>query len=413
MSPRRLAALLLLLLEIGWTPATHAHDLGVTRAELHQTALGHYTLAVTVPPRAESLALRPILPARCTLEAKPAVLKRPGVAVMQFRFTSGDPPLGPGDVLRLPWRREGAFVTATWSDGSSSARFFPSAPGREDQGVEVPLGDLRGPLPGAAAVARRYFPLGVEHILTGWDHLSFVLCLCLVARGWRLVKMVTGFTLGHSLSLALAAFNLVRLPSPPVEASIAMSIAFMAREALLPPDQRRHGAALVSAFGLLHGLGFAGALKEAGIGTAELLLGLVSFNLGVEAGQLLFVAVVLGCTAALAIVPHRGLWRSLCATGLGMASVFWTLQRINAFSPAATGLAAAVMLGALAVRFVAMEGVDGVGERPSPSCVLPSHDATSASFVSLGPEVTMGKNNRAQPPAIENARTLVTQCYRP
>jgi hypothetical protein len=203
-------------------------------------------------------------------------------------------------------------------------------------------------------VAKRYFLLGVEHILTGWDHLSFVLCLCLVARGWRLVKLVTGFTLGHSLSLALAAFDVIRLPSPPVEACIAMSIAFMAREALLPPDERRHGAGLVLAFGLLHGLGFAGALKEVGIGTAELLLGLLTFNLGVEAGQLLFVAVVLGCMAVLANVPYHRSWRALCATALGMVSVFWTLQRISVFSPVAMGLAAVVMLGAVAVQFFAL-----------------------------------------------------------
>ena len=153
---------------------------------------------------------------------------------MRFRFTCDGPPLGPGDALRLPWKREGAFVTATWLDGSPRTQFFGSTLGKEDQGIEVRLGELRGPPLGAGDVAARYFLLGIEHILTGWDHLAFVLCLCLVARGWRLVKLVTGFTLGHSLSLALAAFDVVRLPAPPVEACIAMSIAFMAREALLP-----------------------------------------------------------------------------------------------------------------------------------------------------------------------------------
>ncbi len=357
MSMPRLASPMVWLLGIGWAFAAHAHDLGVARVELHERAGGHYELDVTLPPLADFLALRPTLPARCTLEGSPAILKRPGVAVLRFRFTCAGEPLRPGDILRLPWKREGAFVAATWRDGSSSAQFFGSVPGNADRGIEVRLAELRGPPLGAGAVARRYFLLGVEHILTGWDHLSFVLCLCLVARGWRLVKLVTGFTLGHSLSLALAAFDVVRLPSPPVEACIAMSIAFMAREALLPQDQRRHGSGLVLAFGLLHGLGFAGALKEVGIGTAELLLGLLTFNLGVEAGQLLFVVAVLGCITVVGLIPHHNAWRSLCATALGMVSVFWTLQRIHAFSPIASALAAGVMLAAVALRFRATESI--------------------------------------------------------
>jgi hypothetical protein len=358
MNMPRLANPIVWLLGIGWALAAQAHDLGVARVELHEEAGGRYELDVTLPPRADFLALRPSLPARCTLEGNPAILKRPGVAVMRFHFACAGEPLGSGDTLRLPWKREGAFVVATWRDGSSSTQFFGAAPRNEDQGIEVPLAELRGPPLGTAAVARRYFLLGVEHILTGWDHLAFVLCLCLVARGWRLVKLVTGFTLGHSLSLALAAFDVVRLPAPPVEACIAMSIAFMAREALLPQDQRRHGAALVMAFGLLHGLGFAGALKEVGIGTTELLLGLLTFNLGVETGQLLFVVAVLGCTTAVGtLTPHNGL-RLFCATALGMVSVFWTLQRIGAFSPAASGWAAAVMLAAVAARLFATERVE-------------------------------------------------------
>jgi hypothetical protein len=180
--------------------------------------------------------------------------------------------------------------------------------------------------------------LGIEHILTGWDHLGFVFCLCLIARGGRLVKLVTGFTLGHSLSLALATFDVVRIPSPPVEACIALSIAFVAREAILPPELRRHGAGLVVAFGLLHGLGFAGALKEVGIGTSELVLGLFTFNLGVEIGQLLFVAGVLTSMAAASRVAFRPWWRVACATGLGILAVFWTLERIADFPLTASRL---------------------------------------------------------------------------
>jgi hydrogenase/urease accessory protein HupE len=356
MKPRR-AAILVWLLWIGWGVSARAHDLGVARVELREGAGGHYEFAVTTPPLPDLLALRPILPPRCALEGSPTILKRPGVTVMRFQFLCDGPPLGPGDTLRLPWKREGAFVAATWYDGSSRAQFFGSVLGKEERGIEVRLGELRGPPLDAGDVAARYFLLGLEHILTGWDHLSFVFCLCLVARGWRLVKLVTGFTLGHSLSLALAAFDVVHLPAPPVEACIAMSIAFMAREALLPQDQRRHGAGLVLAFGLLHGLGFAGALKEVGIGARERLLGLLTFNLGVETGQLLFVVAVLGCMAVAAHLPRRRQWRSLCASGLGMVSVFWTLQRIGAFSPLAMALAATGLFAAVVARFCVMERV--------------------------------------------------------
>jgi hypothetical protein len=324
-----------------------AHDLGLARVELRETNGGCYELDVTVSARPGLLAEGLILPPRCALAGRPRTLKRPGVAVMQFTFTCAGLPLGPGDTLHLPWTREGAFVTARWRDGSTSAQFFAAAPGdAAEGGVSVPMAALRGPAGRPLDIVRRYFRLGIEHILSGYDHLAFVLCLCLVARGWRLVKLVTGFTLGHSLSLALAALDVVRLPSPPVEACIALSIAFVAREALRPPEARRHGVGLVFAFGLLHGLGFAGALKEAGIGTAELLLGLLSFNLGVEAGQLLFVAAVLAAVAAAAmILPGRQACRTACATGLGAAAVFWTLERISVFSPSAAGLA---LLGTLA-----------------------------------------------------------------
>ena len=131
----RLASPLVWLLAIGWALAARAHDLGVARVELREKPGGHYELDVTLPPRADFLALRPGLPARCTLEGNPAILKRPGVAVMQFRFTcAGTAPLGPGDMLRLPWKREGAFVAATWGDGSSSARSSAVGRARRNKG---------------------------------------------------------------------------------------------------------------------------------------------------------------------------------------------------------------------------------------------------------------------------------------
>jgi hydrogenase/urease accessory protein HupE len=329
-----------------------AHDLGVARVELREKEGGRYEVDAAVHAGPEIVEQRPELPARCTLEGPPSVFRRPGVVVLHFAFTCAGRPLGPGDVLRLPWKREGAFVAARWLDGTTRSRFFGSDPQQAGKGgILIAFDELRGQPLGPAEVARRYFLLGVQHILTGWDHLAFVFCLCLLARGWRLLGLVTGFTLGHSLSLALAAFDVVRLPSPPTEACIALSIAFVAREVLLPPEARRQGAGLVLAFGLLHGLGFAGALKEVGIGPAELLLGLATFNLGVEAGQLIFVACVLTLLVLGSRVPYAALGRSLSANAIGMAAIFWILQRIDLFSPLAAALSVPILLTGGVVAF--------------------------------------------------------------
>ena len=151
---------------------------------------------------------------------------------------------------------------------------------------------------GPAAVLRTYFKLGVEHILLGFDHLLFVLALLFLVEGWRrLVATITAFTIAHSLTLAAATFGWVQLPQAPVEAVIALSIMFIAVEIL----HRRQGKSGIASrkpwvvafvFGLLHGLGFAGALRDVGLPEHAVPLALAFFNLGIEAGQLLFVAAV-------------------------------------------------------------------------------------------------------------------------
>ena len=151
--------------------------------------------------------------------------------------------------------------------------------------------------PDAWNVARTYLGLGVQHILTGYDHLLFVVSLVLLLRGgWRIVKTVTAFTLAHSLTLAGAALGYFSLPQAPVESVIALSIIFLAVEiAKSKPGQFRlseqYPWAVSFMFGLLHGFGFAGALKEIGLPEGEVPAALFSFNVGVEIGQL----VIVGC----------------------------------------------------------------------------------------------------------------------
>jgi len=196
----------------------------------------------------------------------------------------------------------------------------------------------------AAHQSASWFALGIGHILEGYDHLLFVFALLLGAASVRAsVRLITAFTVGHSLSLALAATGMVRVPGAIVEPVIAASIVVVALLALADLRARRNGteqqtprrevAAVTFGFGLVHGLGFASVLAEAGIGAespARLASSLLAFNLGVEAGQLAFAIPVLAMLAALRHLPafrRHGL--ALCSTGVAACGAFWFVQRVT------------------------------------------------------------------------------------
>jgi hydrogenase/urease accessory protein HupE len=203
-------------------------------------------------------------------------------------------------------------------------------------------------VPGSGEVAATYLRLGVEHILFGFDHLLFVLALVILVRDWRRVAItVTAFTIAHSLTLAAATLGFVNVPGPPVEATIALSIMLVSVEIL---NARRGKPCLTArlpwlvafSFGLLHGFGFAGALAEVGLPQHAIPVALLFFNLGVEIGQLAFVAAVL--TAA-------GLFRTamalrfdpffvqvatnrvdvIAAYVIGAVAAFWLIERTSSF----------------------------------------------------------------------------------
>jgi hydrogenase/urease accessory protein HupE len=193
--------------------------------------------------------------------------------------------------------------------------------------------------PGSREVARTYVALGIQHILTGVDHLLFVLALViLVGPTRRLLWTITAFTVAHSTTLAAATLGFVHVPPPPVEASIALSILFLAVEIIRTRAGRpgltyRAPWVVAFMFGLLHGLGFAGALSEVGLPSNAIPLALFFFNVGVEIGQLLFVAAVLLVMQALVYLPlSRGDWRwKLPAYAIGGLAAFWTVQRLSLF----------------------------------------------------------------------------------
>jgi hypothetical protein len=197
------------------------------------------------------------------------------------------------------------------------------------------------PSPGPLEVIRTYTALGIEHILTGVDHLLFVLALVMIVRSRRqLLVTITAFTVAHSITLALATLGFLRVPGPPVEATIALSIVFVASE-ILHLRQGRAGLAarkpwlIAFAFGLLHGLGFAGALAEVGLPQNAIPLALLFFNVGVEIGQLLFIAAVLTIAALVSRLMRGHLqprWTVVVPAYLigGVAS-YWVFERVAAF----------------------------------------------------------------------------------
>jgi hydrogenase/urease accessory protein HupE len=202
--------------------------------------------------------------------------------------------------------------------------------------------------PGAGEVAATYLRLGVEHILFGFDHLLFVLALVILVREWRRVAVtVTAFTIAHSMTLAAATLGFVNVPGPPVEAAIALSIMLVAVEIL----NARHGKPSLTArlpwlvafsFGLLHGFGFAGALAEVGLPQHAIPVALLFFNVGVEIGQLVFVAAVLSIMWLLRQAASRLLETALVkrafdrldvtiAYGIGVVAAYWLIERTTAF----------------------------------------------------------------------------------
>jgi hydrogenase/urease accessory protein HupE len=186
---------------------------------------------------------------------------------------------------------------------------------------------------GWGEIASAYALLGIEHILTGFDHLMFVIgLLLLVGFERRLVWTITAFTAAHSMTLASSALGLLALRSPPVEATIALSIMLVAAEALHSRRTlaRRWPALVAFLFGLVHGLGFAGALQQIGLPERHLWIALLTFNVGVEVGQLAVVGAAAVVALAARRMPHPALARRATLYAIGSVAAYWSIARIVA-----------------------------------------------------------------------------------
>jgi hydrogenase/urease accessory protein HupE len=315
MMHRLWAALLLLIVSALLVLPVRAHEISMAEMELRQTPSWEFLWQWTAgQQRSGDTALRPLWPENC--RESEGVLR---CGEDGLRGALGMQGVGKGVSAVL--------VKVHWADGQT--RIYTLTAGQPEVQLFGAADDTRG----MGEVARAYGLLGLEHILGGWDHLLFVLgLLFLVGFKRKLVWTISAFTLAHSLTLALSTLGWITLRSPPVEATIALSILLVAGEALNKEQtvSRRWPALVALLFGLVHGLGFAGALQQIGLPQNHLLVSLLSFNLGVEAGQLLVVALAYAALRTLGRWPALALWRTPALYAMGGTAAYWTWGRIAA-----------------------------------------------------------------------------------
>ena len=322
----RLSAALAVLL-VAAVPAARAHPLAPCVLEIRETPGGRADVGWKSPLiRPRGAELRPVLPDRCHPVGERAVTEEGGGVWTRWTVDCGPGGLvgervgieGPGSLAL------GALVRVTLADG------------RLVQGVVSPGRPLLTvpPEPRALDVVRDYGRLGILHILSGPDHLLFVFGLVLLAGTLgRVLGTVSAFTVGHSVTLSLAALGFVDFPSRVIEVAIATTVLVLAvelaRRPAAPTLMQRRPWTMAAVFGLLHGLGFASALREAGLPAGEIPLALFSFNVGIEAGQILFVLGILALRRAGGRLPERlpGWARWIPVYGMGSLAGYWWLER--------------------------------------------------------------------------------------
>lgn len=308
-----------------------AHEIRPAYLEVREESAGRYQVLWKTPMRGDMrLSLEPEFSGRTRAISPVTVRQANDASVLRWQMEALDPLRGQTITINgLEGTMTDAVVRIEFADATTwTQRLTPWQPH-----AVIPAHDSM------LSTAGTYLRFGVEHILLGIDHLLFVVALLLITHGgWKLVKTITAFTLAHSLTLGLATLGFVHVPQQPVEAVIALSIVFVAAE-IVRSHRGRYTIAsrapwiVAFTFGLLHGFGFAGALTEIGLPETQIPVALLFFNIGVEAGQLLFVAAVLaGIHAMRRIpVPVPTLTAETPAYVLGTVAMFWVIQRVAGF----------------------------------------------------------------------------------
>jgi hydrogenase/urease accessory protein HupE len=275
-----------------WAEPVQAHPLAPALLELRETGPARYSvLWRTSAQRIQIEDVTPILPRKCLpLAPEPVAEREKSSVALRWTVQCAGGLYGERIAFAgIERSRINVILRIEALNGDASQTLLDA---RQPEYLVPAAGN-------AAPVFTKYLNLGAGHLLTGFDHLLFVAGLLLLIPGWRrLLITVTAFTLGHSFTLALAALGYVQVNAALTELGIALSILVLACELARPAAQsyfRRKPWNMAAAFGLLHGLGFAGALSEAGLPQAEIPLALLAFNLGIEAGQVAVIVLLLAC----------------------------------------------------------------------------------------------------------------------
>ncbi|MDB4522206.1 HupE/UreJ family protein [Gammaproteobacteria bacterium] len=325
----RLISLILLLITA--IPGM-AHEVRPGYLEITETTPERYQVLWKIPMKGDAvLRMTPVFPETCKEQTPPSSRKVAAAMVKQWSIICA------GGLKDVDIAIEGLQNTLT----DVLARVTHA--GGATQTVRLAPDNIRftvSGIPSTLEVITTYLSLGIEHILLGIDHLLFVFALLLIVQGWRrLVGTITAFTVAHSITLAAATLGYVNVPQAPVEAVIALSILFLATE-IIHMQQGKIGLAqrypwlVAFIFGLLHGFGFAGALSEIGLPQSDIPLALLFFNVGVEVGQLIFVATVLLIGMVLKrLISQPMRWGETVITYMiGGIAAFWTIERVAAFA---------------------------------------------------------------------------------
>lgn len=301
-----------------------AHEIRPAALELTEQADGNVAVIWKQPVLSgRKLRMRPILPAQC---APPDQTSQEftGTATIESWQTTCRLDQGEIRIEGLEQTLTDVFVRLHFADGRKQTRLLRPA------STAFSLNATGGNSPASA-----YLRIGAEHMLFGWDHLLFVLGLLLLTPLRKILWVISAFTAGHSLTLAITALGLFRLPSAPVELLIALSIFFLAVEVVRKQAGKtslsiRQPWMVAAGFGLLHGLGFAGALADIGLPKGQEIWALLLFNLGVEIGQILFVAAVLSGYWLISRLPlDQQKWLARPALYLvGAMGAYFTMTRI-------------------------------------------------------------------------------------